>query len=95
MTTSSNTANDHCSKSIKLENTTPTVPYSSFLNVTNTAYDTPKRTRFSFKQEHLLVKSLLFVSVEKSLIKNIKYKKILEKCFIENQYPDQKKRRIS
>lgn len=37
----------------------------------NAGYDTPKRTRFSFKPEHLV---------------------ILEKCFLENQYPDQKKR---
>lgn len=44
---------------------------SSFNNVTNVPYDTPKRTRFSFKSEHLA---------------------ILEKCFLENQYPDQKKR---
>lgn len=37
----------------------------------NASYDTPKRTRFSFKPEHLV---------------------ILENCFLENQYPDQKKR---
>lgn len=41
------------------------------LGAQNPTYDTPKRTRFSFKPEHLV---------------------ILEKCFIENQYPDQKKR---
>ena len=28
---------------------------ASFTNVTNTSYDQPKRTRFSFKTEHLLV----------------------------------------
>lgn len=45
----------------------------SFNNVTNTAYinDTPKRSRFSFKPEHLA---------------------ILEKAFVETQYPDQKRR---
>lgn len=37
---------------------------SSFANVTNTSYDMPKRTRFSFKPEHLVVlisTALLFI----------------------------------
>merc|ERR1712127_862830 len=29
--------------------------HSSFNNVTNVAYDTPKRSRFSFKPEHLVI----------------------------------------
>lgn len=53
---------------IKSENNSS---FQSFNNVTNTTYDPPKRSRFSFKSEHLV---------------------ILEKAFIENQYPDQKKR---
>lgn len=45
--------------------------FTSFNNVTNTTYETPKRSRFSFKSEHLI---------------------ILEKAFVENHYPDQKRR---
>ena len=33
----------------------PHLNMASFTNVTNTSYDQPKRTRFSFKTEHLLV----------------------------------------
>lgn len=68
------TSNDHISKAPKLEVSdinSPNLPVASFTNVTNTSYDQPKRTRFSFKTEHLL---------------------ILEKAFLENQYPDQKRR---
>ncbi|CAF0756404.1 unnamed protein product [Brachionus calyciflorus] len=64
-----NSSNESISKLTKLDSSQTLS--SSFNNVTNISYDTPKRTRFSFKPEHLLV---------------------LEKCFIENQYPDQKKR---
>lgn len=49
----------------------PSSQNNGFNNVTNTSYDAPRRSRFSFKSEHLV---------------------ILEKAFIENQYPDQKKR---
>lgn len=57
------TSNDHTPKTVKVENVeSPIVhqPQSSFANVTNTTYDQPKRTRFSFKSEHLLVRDFIF-----------------------------------
>ncbi|RMZ97998.1 homeobox-containing 1-like isoform X1, partial [Brachionus plicatilis] len=59
-----NPSNESIAKLSKLDST-------NSLSSPNLSYDTPKRTRFSFKPEHLV---------------------ILETCFVENQYPDQKKR---
>ena len=38
-----------------LSNTPKSEQFQSFANVTNITYDTPKRSRFSFKPEHLVV----------------------------------------
>ena len=57
---------------------------SSFANVTNTtAYDAPKRTRFSFKPEHLVVSVLYFsyCNTNEKLI-NIIYVFVCECAFI-------------
>lgn len=57
--TITSSSGDHHGKSfVKMEvpeSSSLQLGMASFANVTNTAYDQPKRTRFSFKSEHLLV----------------------------------------
>ena len=57
MNASSNITMDSKSKSLV---NSINVPAYSYPNISNLAYETPKRTRFSFKPEHLVV-SLSFL----------------------------------
>jgi hypothetical protein len=69
---------------------------SSFTNLTNTVGEPSKRTRFQFKPEHVTV---IINYLNNILIKNLKLnlflsliKKILDRFFIDNQYPDLQQR---